>query len=239
MPEKPSGEVSVFLNHKTDREVASITTGLTPKQKSFALHVGAGVNLVEAYLAAGYTGKSYQMVRKLAHELMDNKRVAEVAKETREANHRRYVSTARNVIEEACLIAHSDIINDFTIDRVNGKIKAAPGADPRVTRAIKSAKFRQVTNMRTGEIETHVDIQMHSKDKALDLLFSSHGLKGTDLPPLDVLMQRLPPEVAVKLREILAVTDDDPLALEDGQVIDEALVDEPPDSKKDGETPPA
>lgn len=220
--------VAVFLTHKTDKEPVAVVTGLTPKQKSFAMHVGAGTNVVEAYLAAGYTGKSYQQVWSLANDLMRNARVAELAKATREANHRRYVSTARNAIEEACIIAHSDVTSDFVVCNRTGKITTAPGVDRRATRAIKSVKIRTVANQRTGEIETHHDIQMHSKDKALDLLFSSHGLKGTDLPPLDVLLQRLPPDVAVKLREILAVTDDDQLAVEEGGAIDEALVDLPP-----------
>jgi len=201
-PSKKKSSALVCLNHKNDPEEEDLISGLKPKELSFALHIVTCNNLVEAYTKAGYSGTSFDNVMSLATELAEHPRVRDVVNRRREQNNKRYQLDANRVLQELAVIAYSD--HDDYETNAEGNLVLRPGIDPRASRAISGVKKRTVVNHRTGDVETVVDYLLHNKTKALELLARANGLLITDLPPLEVLLARLPNEVSEKLRDILA-----------------------------------
>lgn len=219
--------VAEAITHKTDKEAVIESVGLRPKEKSFALYVGGGDNVVDAYLAAGYTAP-YAQLLKLASDLMRKKRVQELVRQTREANVRRWSASAAATIKENAILAGSSF-DDYEQDLITGRVRVKPGVPKEAIRAIKSVRFKQIVNARTGEIENNMEIVMHDKGKAIALNYNMNGLVGDAMPDIQKLINRLPPEMGVKLTNILAVTDGDAAIADDldGDLVDEALVDPP------------
>ena len=216
-------KVAVIPNHRNDREAEDLVTGLRPREVSFALHlVSTGGNLVEAYVAAGYQGKDHRDTMRLAEELASNDIVKRVFRDRLAANADRYRNDAGRVMEELKLIAFSSP-DDY--ETIGSEIKVRPGVDPRAIRAVRSFKTVTVENHRTGNVETKMTVELVDKGKGLELAMRAHGLLQTDLPPLEILMNRLPREDADALRMVLSASD--PEGLRDGTVVDESFVDLP------------
>lgn len=215
-------DVAVHVNHTNDTEPEDIDTGLRPKETSFALFFATSGNPVEAYLDAGYNGPSYSAVQRLAHDLASRERIQGVVQEQLRRNQDRYRNDSLRVLEELKTVAFSSI-DDYVIEGADVKLKA--GVDKRAMKAIRKIKSTTVENHRTGDIETKVEIEFWDKMKALDLSMRHHGLLQPDMPPLDVVLARLPHELATKLRAIM-INDNDMDALSDLPPIDEALIPE-------------
>lgn len=217
---KKRSDVSELPNHKNDDEPEDLATGLKPNEWTFALYFATCGDPVQAYLDAGYQGTSYDNTHKLALELVQKPRVQVVVRDQLTKNADRYRNDALRVVEELKTIAFSSI-DDYEI--VGDKVKLKPGVDRRALKAIKSIKSTVVENHRTGDVETKVQVEMWDKGKAIDLAMRHHGLLQPDMPPLEVVLARLPNELATKLRSIMINEAD---AIADGPRLDEAFVDE-------------
>lgn len=215
--------------HKNDPEPEDLRTGLKPREWSFAMHlVSTGRNLVESYVAAGYSGRDYADVLRLATDLASKERVKKAFAERVAANNDRYRNDAARVVEELNTLLYSSV-RDYEVR--DGRLELAPGADPRAWRAVRSVKHTVTENHRTGDVETKIQYELWSKEKAADIKARHHGLLVPDMPPLEVVLARLPAEISAKLRAILSVSDADRDALADAPpVVDEAMVELPVDS---------
>ncbi len=212
-------DVAVHINHTNDPEVEDVDTGLKPKETSFALYLATSGNPVEAYLDAGYNAPSYSAVQRLALDLASRERIQGVVQEQLRRNQDRYRNDSLRVLEELKTVAFSSI-DDYEI--VGSDVRLKAGVDKRAMKAIRKIKSTTVENHRTGDVETKVEIEFWDKMKALDLSMRHHGLLQPDMPPLDVVLARLPHELATKLRAIM-INDNDMEAL---PPIDEALIPE-------------
>jgi len=217
---KKRSDVAELPNHKNDDEPEDISTGLKPRELTFALYFATCGDPVKAYLDTGYQGASYEATQKLALELVAKPRVQVVAREQMAKNADRYRNDALRVVEELKTVAFSSI-DDYEI--VGSQVKLKPGADQRALKAIKSIKSTTVENHRTGDVETKVQIELWDKMKAVDLSLRHHGLLVPDMPPLEVVLARLPNELATKLRSIMINEAD---AIADGPLVDESLIEE-------------
>lgn len=227
---KRRSEMAAIPTHKTDTELEDIQTGLKPKEYSFALHLAVGGDPVKAYLDAGYSGKDFNDVRKLAAELSCNPLVRAAVAERVRINNNRYRNDASRVVEELKTLCFADI-TDYQV--VDGDLTLAPGVPERAWKAIESVKKTTVTNHRTGDVETRVEFRMHPKSKALDLAMKHHGLTEANMPPMEIFLSRFPNEIAEELRKMLSNSEEDPLSLADNPMIDESLVTLPETNKKE------
>lgn len=216
----------ISLSHKDDKEAPDLTTGLRPKEETFALLLATNQNLVECYTEAGYAGATYEETLKLARDLASNDLVRAVAIRQAEYNKKRYANESRRVIQELESLAYSSV-NDFYVD--GDQLKLKPGVDPRAWSAVLSVKNTMTENIRTGDVSTKVEFIINNKIPALKMLADHFGLLESKMPPLDVLLARLPTEVANYLREILAESTSQ--EHHEGVIVNEALVDELPENK--------
>lgn len=216
----------VFVSHKTDREPEAPDTGLPPRAHSFAMHlVSNGGVLPKAYVDAGYDYQGYEKTLALAEDLLRNPRVQDAVRRRKELNNRRYAPDAGRVLEELKLMAFSSI-DDYEV--AGGVVRVKPGVDPRAIRAIKNVRFVRTENHRTGDVDEKTVVELADKTKAVELSMRHHGLLQTDMPPLEVVLARLPAEISAKLRVILSVSDAEREAVGDAPpVVDEAFVELP------------
>ena len=109
------------------------------------------------------------------------------------------------------IVAYSDV-TDYRIDPATGWVEVRPGVPKEALRAVKSVKAKStVRSVKVGgQSETVTEwtgeIVLHDKLKAAELLCRHLGLTSTDLPDLEVLLNRLPTKVANVLRKVLSQT---------------------------------
>lgn len=121
------------------------------------------------------------------------------------AQNRRLRLTADNVLKEIQCIAHSDIYDLF--DPQTNQLRH-PRNIPYMTRkAVASVRVsrerRTVTtsgNTRTTSVDTIIEYKFWPKNDALAKLANNLGL-NTAIPPLEVLLSMLPPDMAQPVRE--------------------------------------
>lgn len=224
-------DVAVHVNHTSDTEPEDIETGLRPKELSFALYLATNGKVVESYLDAGYNAASYSAIERLAFDLASRERIKEVVQEQLKRNDDRYRNDSMRVLEELKTVAFSSI-DDYEI--VGSDVRLKAGVDKRAMKAVRKIKSTTVENHRTGDIETKVEIELWDKMKAIDLSMRHHGLLQPDMPPLEVVLARLPHELATKLRSLM-INDQDAEALNDMPTLDEALIPEQEAKETDSE----
>jgi phage terminase small subunit len=209
-------------------------SGLTLRERLAVDHYLLTLNKTKAYHAAGYTAENYAAARANASRLFANDNVkAYLDVKIKERRERLSVS-ADATLKAACVVAFSDV-TDFRINPDTGEVEVKPGRPREMTRAVKSVKASRQTrvlNRPNGETETiHTwtgEILLWDKMKAIELLAKHCGLVHTELPPMEVMLARLPPVVANIMRKLLsgppeayAVTPEEMASLEDKPPEDE------------------
>lgn len=188
-------------------------SGLTLKQRLFCDHYLTHLNKRLAYHEAGYKANSAETARKDAEDLMKQPPVAEWLKYKMNERMERLSVRADGVLTELLMIATADVTM-FRVNPNNGQCDVVPGTPNLYLKAVQSfksvsttrteeTKHRDGTTTRTTTTTWTGEVRCHDKLKALHLLCQHLGLTEAELPPLEVLLNRLPPEVAWHLREIL------------------------------------
>lgn len=120
---------------------------------------------------------------------------AEIARRQKEISKRLNIKTER-VIREVALLAFSDIENVVDLsDRTNPQLRDRNDIPPECRRSIQ-----EISKTQHG-----VKIKLADKAAALDKLMRHLGLYN-DLPPLEVLLASLPPDIAATVRTGIAKT---------------------------------
>jgi hypothetical protein len=190
-------------------------TGLTVRERLFVDLVisDPNHNQTQAYLKAGYRSATTDTARKSAQILINKADVQAYYSQRQKERADRYRPQADAAVRELLYIAQSDI-TDYVIDPQTGALDVRPGVPREALRAVASYKSKSTTRTlryrdpdRGWVEETAVtwtgEIRLHSKPSMIELLFKHLGLVTNDLPPLEVLLSRLPPKVADVLRRLI------------------------------------
>jgi phage terminase small subunit len=174
---------------------AANTSRLTDRQERFVREFLIDGNAGRAAIRAGYSRNSaYQIGHQNLRKLQIRKRI-EALQSIR--NQAAQVSAAK-VLEELCYIAFSDIREvRFTAD---GHLDSRNAHE--TARAIAQLEIDRTETKDGPRIKSKV--RLYDKRQALVSLMEHFGLLRPKLPPIEVLLHRLPPAVASKLREIMS-----------------------------------
>ena len=189
-------------------------SGLTRKQRSFCDNYLAHLNPRFAYHQAGYTSANPDTARKDANALLKLPDVHSWVDLKMKERAERLSVAADRVILELVIVAYADI-TDYRICPDSGWVEARPGVPRETLRTVKTVKAKSETRRfnRGGQDETVTtwsgEIVLHDKLKAVELLCRHLGLIDPELPPLEVLLNRLPSNIAVILRRMLSGPDPD------------------------------
>ena len=185
-------------------------SGLTIKQRCFCDHYLGHLNPRLAYHQAGYTSANPDTARKDANALLKQPDVHSWIGQKMQERATRLSVVADRVLLELVIVAYADV-TDYRINPTSGWVEARPGVPQEALRAVKVVKSRSETRTveRDGQTEKITtwtgEIVLHDKLKALELLCRHLGLASAELPPLEVLLNRLPPPVATLIRQMLAM----------------------------------
>jgi phage terminase small subunit len=188
-------------------------SGLTLKQRLFCDIYLTCLNRTKAYREAGYAADSYGTARTESSNLLARPDIHSwIGQKMKERADRLSVSAERT-LRELVIVAYSRV-DHFRINRDTGLIEVKPGVPEEALGAVRSVKAvsKTTTGERDGRPVTETtwagEFQLWDKLKALDTLCKHLGLVSAELPPLEVLMNRLPPEVAAILRKLMAIPPD-------------------------------
>lgn len=192
-------------------EPIDLETGLTARERRFADLYATTPNASKAYVDAGYDVTSYDSVRKRASELLNKPDVCSYVSMKMTERATRLGVTAERVLTELAVIAFSRP-SDYVLNQETGSVDVRPGVPHEALGAVKSIKPRletKETRARDGTTTiTRVwtcELSWWDKNVALTTLCKHLGLIDPDVPPLDVLIARLPTPVANVLRQMLAL----------------------------------
>lgn len=186
---------------------------LTEKQKRFVAEYAADPNAVQAYFRAfgrvtsRGVRRSYHGASRAAQRLLKNDSIkAEVTAAVR-AHARACGVTARRTIREIALLAYADPDDLYEPDPATGLPVPRPWRDipphaRRTIAAVKVKRRRRTVAEEEWEYE-ELEFKTHSKDAALDKLCRRLNLYR-DIPPLEVILGALNPELAAAVRAELA-----------------------------------
>lgn len=185
-------------------------TGLPKRQRLLVDYYLTHFNQTKAFKQAGYGAESYEHARKDASNLFSLPHVqAVIVAKTRERAERLSISADRMLLE-AAVVAYARV-TDYWPNEKTGRVEVLPGVPVEALGAVKGAKITRQTRTillsdgeRGEETTWTLDIQMWDKLKALEMIGKHLGLFATELPPLEVLLNRLPPSVAAHLRKVLS-----------------------------------
>lgn len=186
-------------------------SGLTLKQREFVDHYLTHLNAAKAYRDAGYVSDTWQNARKRAQELLNHPDVAWYVSQRIEERRVRLAVAADRVLMELAVMSYARV-TDYRINPNSGELEVKPGAPVEALGAVRSVKLnRPAYQEETGPDGTKLtrmvwsgEIQLHDKPKCIQLLCQHLGLVSAELPPLEVLLNRLPRHVADVLRQLLA-----------------------------------
>lgn len=178
--------------------------GLSLRQKQFVAEYVVDLNATQAAIRAGYNPDS---ARVLGSRLLNNPAIQEAVSEHAQTVIARAKVSATNLLRELQLVAFSDI-DDYEISE-RGRLRTRKRIDTGRRRAVKSFKCRTriVRVVRDGETttttsETEVEVVLHDKLRALQMLATYQGLlqRHKEPDPLRELFLALPVEVREGLR---------------------------------------
>ena len=177
-----------------------ITRELTEQELRFVTEYVSDGNATRAYRAAfDCTGRTTGAVMVAASRLVRKRKVQEEIRVQRAEARKRLRVTPTRLQRELAAIAFADIgdVLDFS-DTANG-VRFRPFQDipPNARKALES-----VTVQVKGEDSYVVAVKLRDKLSALDKLAKMLGLYQ-ELPPLEVLLMALPPNIADRVRVAL------------------------------------
>jgi phage terminase small subunit len=184
-------------------------SGLTLRERAAVDHFLVSLNKTKAYHAAGYAAATYANARKDAQEFFSKPHIRSYLDERLKERADRLRVSADRVLQECCVIAFSRL-TDFRIDPDTGNVKVRPGVPEEAIAAVKSVKTTRTTRTvrtKAGSTTTVAwsgEVALWDKMKSIELLAKHLGLVSVELPPLEVLLARLPPKVSDILRRLLA-----------------------------------
>lgn len=178
---------------------------LTPKQQRFVEEYLLDLNASKAAARAGFSPAS---APKIGWQLLEKTRIKAAIQAALDARSLRTQTTADEVVRELRILAFSDVTH-YAVNG-DGKVVLARRAPFWAKRALSSVKQKKRATRRRGtddleDVEYETEIKLWNKPEALKLLAQHLGiLKAPELPPLEVVLAALPPDVAGALRPILA-----------------------------------
>jgi phage terminase small subunit len=194
-----------YTDEGTDPE-----SGVTFRERAAVDYYLISLNKTRAYHQAGYAAETYTHARKDANVFFDRPHIRSYLDERIKERNKRLKVSADMVLQEACIIAFSRI-TDYRIDPNTGRAEVRPGCPQEVlgaVKAVEASKTTKVLNRACGDTETtHVwtgKIVLWDKTKAIELLSKHCGLIADKLPPLELLLARLPAHIADILRRLLS-----------------------------------
>lgn len=167
---------------------------LTAKEQRFVAEYEADPCATRAAARAGYSVAS---ARKAGSNLLAKPHIKEAIELAQNERRSRLGISADRVIGELVALAFSDV-RDVAVDK-KGRIQVA---HPDSAKAIQEL---HVEFSKVGRRESvKAKIKMYSKQAALVSLAQHLGLLNVELPALEVLLNRLPPNVQRILRTLMA-----------------------------------
>jgi phage terminase small subunit len=188
-------------------------SGLTLKQRLFCDVYLTCLNATKAYREAGYAADSHGTARTESSKLLTRPDVQGWLGERMKERADRLNVSAERTLTELVVVGYSNIAH-YRVNPETGAVEVLPGVPEEALRAVRSVKAtRRVVNVeRNGQPATEtvcaVEIQLWDKLRALETLSKHLGLVSPELPPLEVLLNRLPPAVSNLLRQMLATRPD-------------------------------
>lgn len=188
-------------------------SGLTLRERAAVDHYMISLNKTKAYHAAGYAASNYASARVDASTFFDRPYIRSyLDQRLRQRADRLNVSSDR-VLLECCVIAFSKL-SDFVINPETGVLSVRPGCPQEAMGAVRSVKTTKVTKIKvttrgsdTTTETTHTwtgEITLWDKPRGVELLCKHLGLVSAGLPPLEVLFNRLPPNIADIMRRLIS-----------------------------------
>jgi phage terminase small subunit len=193
-----------YSDHGIDCE-----SGLTLKQRLFCDIYLTCLNATKAYREAGYAADSHGTARTESSKLLARPDIQAWVKEKMRERQDRLSVSAERVLTELVVVALSNV-NDYVVNHDTAQLEVRPGVPQEALRAVRWFRVtrRTVNVERDGRpaSETTVTSQVYLWDKlkAIESLCKHLGLTEAKLPPLEVLLNRLPTNVANVLRQLLA-----------------------------------
>lgn len=170
---------------------------LTIKEQRFCRELAIdNSNIARAARRAGY---SLNSARQIGNELLTKPYIRSHIREIEEDYRKQAEITASEVLREMKFMAQSDI-REIAIAE-DGSIDWDE-TSPEVAKAIQTLDVER-TNTKDGT-RFRTRIKLYDKRQANVSLMTHLGLLSPELPPLEVLLNRLPPDVATMLRRLLA-----------------------------------
>lgn len=181
---------------------------LTARQRQFVAEYLIDQNGTAAYRRA-YPKASYNTARTEAARLLANPCIRDEVETAQRDLEEGCRVDAERVVRELGFIAFSDIRDLF---QGNWRPRSWEDIPPATRRAVAAMKVRVVRRRRIGcgddaveETVELIEVRMANKVRALDMLARQLGLYQ-ELPPLEVVLARLPAELARQVRMALATT---------------------------------
>ncbi|HEY1191862.1 MAG TPA: terminase small subunit [Gemmata sp.] len=195
---------------RKSKQPAPAQAPLTPSQRRFVDEYLIDLNGTRAYRAA-FPAATYRAARVGATTLLAKPNVAAEIRAARREQQRRTRMTADKVLRELARVAFSDILDLFDADGNALEPRQVPFDARRALTGVKVTQerttrrvFRNGDEAVTETVHTRVlEYRFASKLDALGLLFRHLGLQ-TAPPPLGVLLNLLPPDVAAELNALPA-----------------------------------
>lgn len=184
-------------------------SGLKLKERLFADLYLVHLSATRAYREAGYAASNYPNARKDASELLNGPHIRSYLDQRMKERNERLSVSADRTLKELVVIGYSRI-DHFQVNQNTGRLEVLPGVPEEALGAVRSCDVssRTETEERDGkQVQVtywRAKIVLWDKLKALHTLCLHLGLISTELPPLEVLFARLPPNVAAILRRLLA-----------------------------------
>lgn len=168
--------------------------GLTPKQRRFVEEYLIDLCATRAAARAGY---SRGTAASIGHENLRKPEIRKAIDRALAERAERSGVSADRVIRELAAIAFSDV-RDVWFDDA-GQLQTIV---PEAARAVAGYTVERADTPDGPKVRGTV--RLYDKLRALESLADHLGLRSPDLPPLEVLLNRLPPKVATVIRQLLA-----------------------------------
>jgi phage terminase small subunit len=182
---------------------------LTPKQQKFLDEYLIDLNGTAAYRRA-FPGCTYKSAKTAATRLLSNVVLRAEIAAARKVLARQARTSAAKVIRALGHIAFLDVGDVFDLSVSGWKFRPLRDVPLETRQSIASLKVKRVETRTTTAGETTItetteliSVTFADKLRALDMLMKHLGLYQ-ELPPLQVLLQLLPPDLAAGVRAELA-----------------------------------